>query len=377
MIYRTAVFLLPVLLATECVTGSKVSSNPALASAPSSDAKTAASDVAYPCPHVDLPCAALITMAVSGPDGDEAEILRQVVEDSAIRFTTRFGRAPAAGLIVPGGRVTKEMQSRIEANGYAVTMPWIGSRDRDRLLESQVRRQVEDQMDGRPPALIEAAMQSALQQLRATRTVAEGRIDLSALSHELGHKWFMTEFSKDGESGTGHAYGGWAPDWLDEAAAVSMESDALKERRRKRVSEMESTDRIPLAEFLSMEHPGAQAARELQAGLEAMGPQNEDGETPGSQTSSRAIVLSGKDAEDFVAASGGDRVSDFYAQALLLTDYLEARTGSPSVLAEITTALLDGSNFELWIAGQPDVPNTLSALQLDWDRFLASSPLIP
>ncbi|GLQ20954.1 hypothetical protein GCM10007854_19090 [Algimonas porphyrae] len=320
----------------------------------------------------------------------EAETLTRQARRAADNYTARFGVYPPATIIVPGGVISPELQAQLAANGYVTLMPWITARQRAALREATIRSQIEAQLMGQPDAVRQAALSAALAQVGQSGTDAR---NTSVLAHELGHKWFIHQFHQTDVDLVQHAYGGWAPDWLDEAVAVSLEGVELKSRRREFFRGAMPDAAIALSEFLTMEHPSAAVARALAdqsriVQAEADGPKthavNAPGESTGkkgstgekestgktSRKTSRVITLSGKDAEQFVAASGGDRVLVFYAQALIFGDYLEDRSGRPSILADIASALFTGMDFKLWLATNPyDLPQNLEALQADWDEF--------
>lgn len=336
------------------------------------------------CPNVDVPCAATDSIAVLSPDPVEVEELRAQTQAAADKYSEQFRKRPPATIIVPGGTISSELHVKLEANGYDVLMPWITAKQRKTLREDMIRSQVDAQLVGQPDAIKAAAIASALDQLRNVPTQSPSR---SVLAHELGHKWFITQFAKSGDDTIQHAYGGWAPDWLDEAVAVSMENAALQSRRRSAFNKASPEDRIALTDFLTMEHPSANVARALAERLRIA----DEGETNPLKTletapdeanvktvrrTSRVITLSGKEGQQFVADSGGDRVLMFYSQALIFGEYLVDRTGNPSILMEIATALLDDQSFETWLATNPyKLPQTLAELQDDWNAFIASEPL--
>jgi hypothetical protein len=191
---------------------------------------------------------------------------------------------------------------------------------------------------------------------------------------------------------TAHAYGGWAPDWLDESAAIAMESDNGKQGRRLRFSNLKPEARIPLPEFLTMVHPAAKAARDLAEGLrETRSPPTQGGEVnrtfirrdmselpeaaqvPGARMStktSQVIQLTGEEAEAFLAKSGGERVPNFYAQAIVFSDYLESRSGEPKILSVIASALSTGESFTTWLStNNQGLPESVEALNEDWTEY--------
>lgn len=318
-----------------------------------------------PCKYADVPCAQLDKFAVLSTNLTESELLLRAAKSAAQDFQRLFGAMPPATIIVPSGTVSTDVQSRLTANGYEVTLPWISPADRASMRQQMIRRQVEEQMANQPKALQDAAMAAALAATQTATQTQDETIDLAAMSHELGHMWFINQYQGTGQKQTGHAYGGWAPDWMDEAAAVALETEALKVRRRAKFTQMDDQRRIPLVEFLSMDHPSAKAAQDMSERMRAT--------QSGSKTSSRAILLSGQEAKDFIAASGGDRAADFYAQTLVFTDYLENRSATVDILSRIAASLAQGLQFEAWLAkNDVGLPTNLTALDADWSAYTAA-----
>jgi hypothetical protein len=277
-------------------------------------------------------------------------------------------------------------QSRLTDNGYVTIMPWISTDEQNELRNQDVITQIKEQLKGRPQALIDAAIASARSQLQSQTVTKEEFRDLSALSHELGHKWFINRYPHGDMVQTAHAYGGWAPDWLDESAAIAMESDNGKQGRRMRFSNLKPEARIPLPEFLTMVHPAAKAGRDLAEGLrETRSPPTESGEVnrtfirgdmselPDARTSaktSQVIRLTGEEAEAFLAKSGGERAPNFYAQAIVFSDYLESRSGEPKILSVIASALSTGESFTTWLStNNQGLPESVEALNEDWTEY--------
>jgi hypothetical protein len=318
--------------------------------------------------------------------------LLDATEAAAGDFEIIFGALPPASIVVPTETIDAVTQSRLTDNGYVTIMPWISQDVQNELRNQDVIKQIKEQLQGRPQALIDAAIASARSQLQPQTVTKEESQDLSALSHELGHKWFIDRYPNGDTAQTSHAYGGWAPDWLDESAAIAMESENGKQRRRMRFSNLEPEARIPLPEFLTMVHPAAQAGRDLAEGLrETRLPPMEGGEVnrtfirrdmselpdaaqlSGNTTSARTsqvIRLTGEEAQAFLAKSGGERAPNFYAQAIVFSDYLESRSGEPKILSVIASALSAGDNFTTWLStNNQGLPESVEALDEDWTEY--------
>ncbi|MEL7312580.1 MAG: hypothetical protein AAFN07_13795, partial [Pseudomonadota bacterium] len=291
------------------------------------------------CKVLDSPCQQMGNMLVIGASND-AEALLKVMNDAANEFLGLFGWEPPLTAVVPGGTISTSMRDQLAANQVSVQLPWLSSADKIRLRQSAIRRQVEAQTEGLPDAVRAKALQQAMAAISSNESNATHD---GALAHELGHLWFMrmVPSSVDG-SETGHAYGGFAPDWLDESFAVLLENSALRADRRQLFSELDSDQVIPLATFLSMTHPAANAAKALQA---ARPKAPEDSE-------SQIIILTADEADEFLAAAGGDRAAHFYAQVQVFSDFLVETCGGASVYPSISTALQSGMSFDEWLAEQ-------------------------
>jgi hypothetical protein len=251
-------------------------------------------------------------------------------------------------------------------------MPWISAADRLKLVESAISNQAEAQTNSLPVQVLEAARQQMLSQANETATTESKAKEAGALAHELSHLWFMARFKKEGEVAWGHAYGGWAPDWLDETAAVLLENDTLKDIRRSRFYKLDADQRFPLSEFLVMDHPGAKAVDK--SGLRNAKDQRLEAPNltgKGTEIVSSMRVLTGDEAEAFRKASGGDRSANFYAQVLIFSEYLIARAGSNAVFPDIAAQLAAGKSISGWLADNRfSLPRTVSELEADWAMWI-------
>lgn len=139
------------------------------------------------------------------------------------------------------------------------------------------------------------------------------------LRHEIGHDLFVRYLvPRTGKD----QYGGDAPDWLDEMAAVAFEACAQTESRRAEAKRFASNGTlIPLKRFLTMQHPELAAKR-------AFG-------SPGQ-------VMT-------VASPTSDETPQFYAMARAFYDFLTARAKSPAVIADLAAAFRSGTSLEQWI----------------------------
>jgi hypothetical protein len=162
------------------------------------------------------------------------------------------------------------------------------------------------------------------------------------LRHEIGHDLFIRYLVP---STNDKQYGGDAPDWLDEMAAVAFEDEARRKARRcLAIRYAKEGKLLPLRRFLTMSHP------ELEAGSI---PATSDGQV-------RAFeALSSETAQ-------------FYAMAATFYDFLVSKTNNISVVADLASVFRNGDPLDQWIFGQignrDQAPNmeTLNADFVDW-----------
>ena len=310
------------------------------------------------------PCISLGNIAVMA-EPDIADPILKTAQDGAAAFTRYFdvGNAPIA--IVPGGKISPALAEGLKAAGYANTLPWISAADKQALAASNIRRQVMEQTQGMSAAQQEAILKMAMAKAGGNAEISEdmSTTEQGALTHELGHMWFIAAFTPTGAvGGGGHGYGGWAPDWLDETAAVLLENETLIQSRRKAFKAMSAENFYPLDSFLAMGHP---ALKSVQALNKKLGKKVSKG-------GSRAIVLSGKDAEEFLKASGDSDPAKFYTQVRGFADFIIEATGDEQAFAKLARYLSNGESFESWLADTPKLPSNLKALTESWNVHLAS-----
>ena len=167
------------------------------------------------------------------------------------------------------------------------------------------------------------------------------------LRHEIGHDLFVRYLVPSTKR---DQYGGDAPDWLDEMAAVAFEGEALKAiRRRAAVRYAREAKLIPLQRFLTMVHP-----------------EMAKGSIPTS---------SGQLAPVFEARS--NETLQFYSTATAFYDFLVIRTKSAAIIAQLAAAFRDGENLDQWIlarTGYEERENGIEALNADFLTWIACDP---
>jgi hypothetical protein len=268
------------------------------------------------------------------------------------------------GIEAPPGAVIDVDHARhapaLKEAGAAWVLPWRfddnpGTADsRAEAIRARVRAQLAAGGREPDPDRVEALVQQALGQLDAGGAAEKSSLEPKAIRHEIAHLLFMHSVWPS-TAERGEQYGGDAPDWLDEAAAVIAESARMTERRRQAFRELARSGRtIPLAEYLRMEHP-VFAGGDFQELIDQARAQAEAG--------GAAVVSASLPAERL------ERARAFYAQTRVFTDYLVARKGNERVLADIAGAMRSGLSFEEWLstAGPDDgLPVELEALERDF-----------
>lgn len=170
------------------------------------------------------------------------------------------------------------------------------------------------------------------------------------LRHEVGHDLFiryLVPSTRAGQSRAGQ-YGGDAPDWLDEMAAIAFEGDPMRAmRRRAAVRHAADGTLIPLPRLLTMVHP------ELAAGT--------------------MPAAGGMPGAAYVPKSG--ETASFYATAAALYEYLVERTGNSAIVAELARAFRAGERLDHWLpvrTGHGSGTSGLDALNAGFLSWIAS-----
>lgn len=238
--------------------------------------------------------------------------------------------------------------------------------------KESIREQITQQLSagGRSPstAQIEAVYQQALAQFAEQNSgpaIQSEDNSVKPLRHEIAHKLFIAAVWPVVEGKP--AYGGGAPDWLDEVAAILAEDELLTASRRIQVRDAARfEDLIPLDRFFSMQHPAYEGALEMVRRFK---------EANGDTSSSGVYNFT---AEDFEAA-GIDLDADagkFYAQARGFIDYLESRAPDAKSLALITRNLKAGESLSDILETEGDkmgLPASIGELEEDFFTWLRQS----
>lgn len=166
------------------------------------------------------------------------------------------------------------------------------------------------------------------------------------LPHEIGHTLFIRFLAP--RSGA-EEYGGGAPDWLDEMAAMAFENDAgIRMRRSEARRHAMRGALIPLARLLAMPHPEWSARR---AAARAAG------DSPLSQP-------------------GSADTPAYYATVRALFDFLVERTGDQRVIRRLAEEVRAGRPIDRWLlahAAPAGAARSLGRLDAQLAAFVLTS----
>ncbi len=285
--------------------------------------------------------------------------VRQIAEDAdlaASSFEAYFGRPAPRGAVFAGGQgraIPDDLGQALTAAGAAWQIPWLDAADRRAVQRSALERQLRASMPGMDETQLQARIDAALPSATAPPDTATDR---SALRHEIGHMLLIRAFwgapAIDASRGTGH-YGGPGPDWLDELAAVLLESQVMADDRRAKLHSPEAAAHLqPLATFFDMPHPMAARMSELAS------------RGPG------AHVISGAEAQRLTGDAGW-----FYVQARGVADFVLDTSSDPAVFGHMAAFLADGGDMEGWLAAhgaQSGLPASITELDAAWTQWLAA-----
>ncbi len=250
----------------------------------------------------------------------------KAIADAAQTFTRHFGVAPPLVAVFDGASLSAEQRNSLTAAGAVWALP---------LPVSQMAAQ----MGGEEQAF-------------------------GTLAHEIGHGWFTKALWGGSLGRTGLHYGGDAPDWLDEVAAILLENELLSANRReslkRSLADSETAKLIrPLSELFTMTHPGLDPAQ-MQEIVKRM----QEARARGEATSAINLKPDPQSQQKMMA---------FYAECRGFLDYLFQKQTDPKVLRRITDTLKSGKSIGDWLVAEGSrfgLPDNLQRLQADWDAWL-------
>jgi len=315
---------------------------------------------------VQAPCPELETLTCDQVDGgivisDNPELAGRYAEAirlAAERFERFFGApAPLAAVAASDSGGLPDRLALKEA-GFPSTLVWLTPEGKQAQRLEAVRRQISAARPDLPAAAVEAMAARAFESAGAP-ALSAGQ-DLGAVAHELCHFHLTEAFGlhRAEGSGGGH-YGGTAPDWMDEAAAVMCENDAVAGPREAALVRLAASSGLaPLADFLTMDHP-------LNSTVQALRESGRVGEGVNVMSSDELAAIRGQGAMNPV---------DFYTQALGFARFLIETTGEETILGHIASAFSIGDDFETFLAMSGvnyGLPSSVERLSADWEAWLA------
>ena len=304
------------------------------------------------CSKIPQPCYEVGNFAVIG-ETREAERYLDIMKRAARDYQTYFENEPVPTALVMSSKVPPETIVEIEGAGYVKTLPWLDTDAKGKLQEQEITKQLADQIKHLPEAAQKQAMESLKAQLSSSEPALSLDKESGVLAHELGHLWFMAQFADpSGEVGKKYAYGGWAPDWLDESAAVLMENAVLRDSRREQLKVLGEAQLIELKTFLTMEHPLAQAVKDLVKDRQSHG-----GE--------QVVFLTGDEADKFLEESGQSDAGNFYLQVSGFVAFMIEQTGDKAIFAKIASHFSQGGDLSSWTETTAQFEN-LAELESTW-----------
>lgn len=283
------------------------------------------------------------------------------------RFKTHFGaEAPFHALIDFDGKSgTGELQKALVRIGFRRTLPWLSREAYGHALRGATRQMVDAMAGARNlrPAEKQALLDEELR--KAEQGLSRYEMDLfetTVVPHEIGHGWY-TEMLWPGfvMDKMGH-YGSPSPDWLDETAAILMESGDSAEVRRfhfleayvGRDAKRHAGELLDLKQFLERDHPEKE--------------NNQTARATGSSKEEMTVTVKYADAGQ--GSHSGER---YYEQARVFADFLIDRTGDRAIFAPIGRAFAAGRSMNDWLASNgsaKNLPGNIEGLQRQWHAWL-------
>ncbi len=375
---------------------------------------SAAAEAAAPrCATLVLPAGAHCADAPTGVViSDQAALAQRyagVTAEGETRFRRHFGREPTPYAVLIGqslvggsggvfGGSSAELQKMLRDAGAKHVLPWLSGEQRERLVEDSVRRTAEARLKeaGVSGDALKEGVERSVRESMAARAGRDPTQDDSAAAHELGHLWFIEAFWPNRERVAANShYGGPAPDWLDETAAILMEDDRMTAGRRtgfrKAFTGPDAAKHVkPLPALFADPHPMASRTGGAQLKVQTL-PDGRQGVVlgqgqslpaggtfypakPGEKGPPGGLTVARVMSKEEAARAGTDieAAAAFYAQNRALADFLQERSGDPMVFGRIAAALAGGSTFEQWLAREGaglNLGSSVAELEAAWREW--------
>jgi len=278
---------------------------------------------------IEIPQGLVIAKDFSNAQAGSIELV-----EAAKAFEKTFGLEAPKGAVIELG-MEKDLPDEMSPT-WTLKWDFHAREEIDPERVKDIRNQILEQLSaaGLEPTdeQVNAALNQAKKQLA---TQKEKDKKTKPLRHEIAHKMFISALWPT-EQNSKLSYGGGAPDWLDETAAVAAESEYLTKQRIDEFKQMVKTDSvIPMNQFFSMEHPVHQAARRIVTEIQGS-----------EQISDGVYRLSVEDLEKHgVDLQDLREGAQFYAQCRALLDYLSMNSNKPFILKQITDHLKAGATM--------------------------------
>ena len=289
--------------------------------------------------------------AVIGKNAAAVNAVAEAAAEGEKKFQAFFNR-PVPRYAVSFFVGDQSASAALRLADFNVVLPWLDPESKSAAIDQSVRRAVLKAVEGKNMASeqVEALVAQAKSKMPDISAAKAADTDAGAVAHELGHQWFIRSFWPGQSVGKLGGYGGPAPDWLDELAAVLHENDQLTADRRRQFKAvyLQQPDRKVLLDittnyladlqtYLRREHPAHKGVKDAIAKMK---------QADGSKRSPDSVtVLTGAEA----SALSKDGLM-FYLQSRAFADFMIERTRNLRIFAEIAAADANGVSFPRWLA---------------------------
>ncbi len=327
------------------------------------------------CPELpeypDLACEANAHGWFYARDSATATAMAEDAAVTALGFERHFGRTAPIGAVVDTGTLGglgDDSVARLRQAGATWEKTWVNAQSA--AIGMMMRQKHPDADDAGIAVLVEEAIAA----IPASERIDERNV----MRHEIGHSLLVAAFwPRSGSAARqqpsdGAQYGGPGPDWLDEAAAMLVETGTEKAIARRELASAHAKGALwPLPEFLDMSHPALRQSGLMQA---QAGMRMQAGPAPGGDGSRDTSPSPGAWQVFSMDEGTENETTSFYAQAQGVAEFLIETSGNPQVLGGLATHLADGGDMAGWLAAQgpsQGLAGTIPALERDWLAWLA------
>lgn len=259
---------------------------------------------------------------------DSEDVARRMalgLRQASLRYQRHFGETPPAGVIITAASIPSDMNADLRKLGVWM-LPW----------------PIQD---------------------------IENSTHADAYMHETGHMWFIRGVWREVSPPAGQShYGGSAPDWFDETAAILIgragESDWQFPHFREALADPDRRDTmLDLVGLFDESHPALRADLEFNRQVAELRRKVAAGELePGAFTLKRP-------------QADGHAVTDFYARCKMLSEYFISRSADGMIFRDLAANIRDGGTVAGWLEEfgvERGMPGSLDALDADWRAWIES-----